>query len=111
MKSAWDPVNGSVPACTSVRYKLDCNPWFFSRYWKNPIRFPEKLLVGDDATKLYTCMLPFFPDQRSHETSPMVVDATDFPVDEMGPAPPRAASQIMISYSASPLTVEERKRS
>ena len=29
------------------------------------------------------------------------------PVEEMGPAPPKAASQIMISYSLDPVEVDE----
>jgi hypothetical protein len=36
---------------------------------------------------------------------------TGEPVEEMGPAPPRAASQIMISYSFDPVDVLEVKMS
>lgn len=37
--------------------------------------------------------------------------AMDDPVEEIGPAPPRAASQIMISYSEVPVAVLEVKAS
>ena len=105
------PVKGSVPAWTSVRYREDWRPWLCSKYAKKSIRSPEKVCVDEDATKLYTCMFPFLPDHSSHDIPPMVVDAMAFPVDEMGPAPPRAASQTMISYSALPSAVEDRNMS
>lgn len=72
---------------------------------------PEKFVVVDDATKLYTVMLPFFPEYKLHFTPAMVVVATGDPVEEIGPAPPSAASQTMISYSLSPLALELRKMS
>lgn len=39
----------------------------------------------------------------------MVGVETGEPVEEIGPAPPRAASQIMISYSFDPVAVLEVK--
>jgi len=102
------PENGSVPAWTLSRYWLVDKPWFDSRYVKKSFRLPEKLeMLAPLVTKLYTVMAPFLP-LYSFQLWPATVGvATGEPVLEIGPAPPRAASQTMISYSALPPEVEE----
>jgi hypothetical protein len=68
---------------------------------------PEKLVVSLVATKLYTVVEPFGPENSFQLTPSMVTVATAEPVLEMGPAPPSAASQIIISYSFEPVAVED----
>jgi len=68
---------------------------------------PEKLEVWLVATKLNTIVEPFFPEYSFQLTPSIVTVATAEPVLEMGPAPPNAASQIMISYSFEPVADEE----
>jgi len=72
---------------------------------------PEKLVASLVATKLNTLVLPLYPEYNLKLTLSMVTVATAEPVLEMGPAPPRAASQIIISYSLDPPAVEEVKMS
>ncbi len=50
---------------------------------------------------------PFGPLYSLKVTPAIVGVATGDPVLEIGPAPPRAASQIMISYSLAPDAVDE----
>ena len=50
-----------------------------------------------------------YPEYSLKLTLSMVTVATAEPVLEMGPAPPRAASQIMISYALDPPAVAEVK--
>jgi hypothetical protein len=51
------------------------------------------------------------PENR-FQVIPLIVGvAIAEPVDEIGPAPPRAANQIMISYSLLPVDVELVKMS
>lgn len=52
-------------------------------------------------------MEPFGPLYSFQLTLLMVTVAMAEPVLEIGPAPPRAASQIIISYSFEPVEVEE----
>lgn len=47
-------------------------------------------------------MEPFGPWYNLKLTPPIVRVATGEPVLEIGPAPPRAAGRIMISYSVEP---------
>lgn len=80
------------------------------------------------ATNEKTVIAPLGPEYRFHFTPAIVGVATTEPVEEMGlcgvkqgepfkwrsktyPAPPKAASQIMISYEAEPVAEEEVKRS
>jgi hypothetical protein len=76
------------------------------RYVKNSFRSPEKLVISLWATKEYTVVAPFGPEKRFHAWPPMVgVSIGVEPVVEMGPAPPMAASQTMISNSLAPVAV------
>lgn len=52
-------------------------------------------------------MAPFRPEYSFQLTLLMVTVATADPVLEIGPAPPIAASQIIISYSLVPVAEEE----
>lgn len=54
---------------------------------------------------------PFSPEYKLNSVPAMVVVAIAEPVEEIGPAPPMAANQIMISYSLVPPAVEAVKRS
>lgn len=78
---------------------------------KKSSRSPEKEVVVELATKLYTVISPLGPSYRLKLTPPMVVVAMAEPVEEMGPAPPSAASQTMISYSSEPEAVDDRNMS
>lgn len=109
-KNATD-VKGSVPAPTDVKYcELD-NPSLLIRYVRKVCKSPLKLVTSLAATKLKTVVSPFNPLYKLQLTLARVTVATALPVEEMGPAPPSAASQIMISYSLLPLAVEDVKRS
>lgn len=101
------PVKGSVPAPILRRYWLEGNPSLLSKYLKKSSRFPEKLVTWLDATKLYTFVEPFSPENSFQLTPSMVGVAIGEPVLEMGPAPPSAVSQIIISYSLEPLAEED----
>ena len=70
---------------------------------------PEKLVASLEATKLNTLVLPLYPEYSLKLTLSIVTVATAEPVLEIGPAPPMAASQIMISYSLDPPAVLEVK--
>jgi hypothetical protein len=73
-------------------------------------RSPLKLFWSDAATKLKTVIWLFWPCHRFHDAPARVTVAMDEPVELMGPAPPRALSQIMISYSGvSPQSVLEKR--
>jgi len=89
------------------RYWLDGKPWLLSKYLKKARRSPEKLDFSLWATKLYTVMAPFGPENRFQVTPSMVGVAMGEPVLEMGPAPPSAASQTIISYSSEPVAEED----
>ena len=52
-------------------------------------------------------MSPLGPEKSFHEMPLMVGVAIGEPVEEMGPAPPSAASHIMISNSLAPVAVLE----
>lgn len=93
------------------RYWLEEKPSLSMRYVKKSMRSPEKLLTVSEATNEYTVVSPLAPVYRLNEVSAMVVVATAEPVLEMGPAPPRAASQIIISNSLSPVDVEAVNKS
>jgi hypothetical protein len=56
-------------------------------------------------------MFPFIPSYSFQLFPASVTVAISFPVAEIGPAPPNAASQIMISYSALPVAVLDVNRS
>ena len=101
------PVNGSEPAPILKRYWLEGNPSLLSKYLKKSNRLPEKPVTGLEATKLYTFVEPFIPENSFQLTPSMVVVAIGEPVLEMGPAPPSAASQIITSYSLEPVDEED----
>jgi hypothetical protein len=78
------------------------------RYVKNSLRSPEKLVISLWATNEYTVVAPLGPEKRFHACPPIVgVSMGVEPVVEMGPAPPMAASQTMISNSFEPVAVLE----
>lgn len=54
------------------------------------------------ATKLKTVQEEFGPLKRSQVVPAISTVATGLPVLLIGPAPPRAATQIMISYAPGP---------
>jgi hypothetical protein len=56
-------------------------------------------------------MFPFIPLYNFQLFPARVTVAIGLPVLEIGPAPPSAASQIIISYSADPAAVLEVNRS
>jgi hypothetical protein len=66
------------------------------------MRSPLKSSTAEVATKLKTVVSPLGPLYKSQVVPAMVGVATVLPVEEMGPAPPMASSQIMISYSLLP---------
>lgn len=72
---------------------------------------PEKLVTSLAATKLYTVVEPLGPLYSFQLTPEIVGVEMGEPVLDIGPAPPMAASQIMISYSFEPLAEDEVKRS
>jgi hypothetical protein len=77
----------------------------------NKRRSPEKLATWLVATKLYTVIEPFGP-LNSFQLIPAIVGvAIGEPVLEIGPAPPRAASHIMISYSSDPAADDDENMS
>lgn len=90
-----------------VRYWLLGNPWSLSKYLKKFKISPEKLVASLTATKLNTRVLPLYPEYSLKLTLSIVTVATAEPVLEIGPAPPMAASQTMISYSLEPPDVED----
>jgi hypothetical protein len=100
-------VNGSVPAPILRRYWLDGKPSLLSKYLKKFSRSPEKLETWLETTKLYRVVSPFGPEYSFQPTPSMVGVAIGEPVLEMGPAPPSAVSQTMISYSSEPVAEEE----
>jgi hypothetical protein len=73
---------------------------------KKSFKSPEKAVTWDEATKLYTVVAPFGPEYSFHDTPLIVGVATGEPVEEIGPAPPRAANQTIISNSLLPVAVE-----
>ncbi|GMF14101.1 unnamed protein product [Phytophthora lilii] len=75
------------------------------------MRSPEKLLTVSVVTNEYTVVSPFTPLYRLNSVPAMVVVAIAEPVLEIGPAPPIAANQIIISNSLSPSEVELVNRS
>jgi hypothetical protein len=89
------------------RYWLEGNLKLLSKYVKNCRRLPEKLVVSLSATKEYTVVEPFGPLYSLNLTPPIVGVAAGDPVLEIGPAPPRAASQTMISYWLEPVALDE----
>ena len=103
VKTALDPENGSVPAPTDWRIWLPGRPWLLRRYTKNAFRSPLKLLIGLTATNEKTVVCPLGPLYSLNCLPATVTVAIALPVEEMGPAPPRAESQIMISYWAEPV--------
>jgi hypothetical protein len=107
VRTALDPVKGSVPAPILKRYWLEGNLKLLSKYVKNWRRLPEKFVASLSATKEYTVVEPFGPLYSLNVTPPIVGVATGDPELEMGPAPPRAASQTMISYWLEPVAVDE----
>lgn len=82
-------------------------PSFSTRYVKKSYRSPSKSATELLATKLNTCMSPLYPSYKSQVVPAIVGVATVLPVEEMGPAPPRASSQTMISYSSLPVAEDE----
>lgn len=56
-------------------------------------------------------MFPFGPFHRFQVAPASVTVAMGFPVEEMGPAPPKEPIQIMTSYSSLPVGVEDVKMS
>jgi hypothetical protein len=54
---------------------------------------------------------PFGPEYNLKEDPAMVAVAIGDPVEEIGPAPPRAANQIMISNSLVPPAVDAVNKS
>jgi hypothetical protein len=107
VNTASVPVKGSVPAPMLSRYWDSGKLWSEIRYVKKSRRSPSKLSTALVATKLKTCMFPFKPEYSDQVTPATVGVAMALPVDEMGPAPPRASSQIMTSYSSDPPAVDE----
>jgi len=59
------------------------------------------------ATKLKTVMAPLTPLYSLNTTLASVTVAMLLPVLEIGPAPPIASSQIITSYCADPVDVED----
>ena len=111
LNTAFEPVNVSVPAPMLVRYWLVGSPWLLVRYEMKFFRSPLKLDCALDATKLKTVCTPLLPLYSFQLTPPIVGVAIVLPVEEMGPAPPSALSQIMISYCEVPLAEDPVKRS
>lgn len=70
---------------------------------------PLKLACSVVATNEKTFMLPLGPFHSFQVAPSRVTVAMALPVDEMGPAPPKAPNQIMISYCSAPVGVEEVK--
>ncbi len=69
---------------------------------------PEKFVIWLVATKLKTVMEPFGPLKRLNVCPPIFGTAIGVePVVEIGPAPPRAESQIITSNWALPPAEEE----
>jgi hypothetical protein len=66
---------------------------------------PLKFVTSLCATKEKTVVSPLGPLKRFQVDPAMVGVDTGDPVDDIGPAPPRAASQIMISYSDEPVAL------
>ena len=52
-------------------------------------------------------VLPLGPEKSFQDLPPIVGVAIGEPVEEIGPAPPSAANQIIISYSLAPVAVLE----
>jgi hypothetical protein len=96
-----------VPAPILVRYWLDEKPSLLSKYSKKLSRSPEKFVASLSATKLYTVVSPFGPENNFQVMPPMLGVETGEPVLEIGPAPPSAASQTIISYSFEPPEEED----
>jgi hypothetical protein len=138
VNTALLPTNGSVPAPTLCRIWLLGNPCFPVKYLTNSIKSPLKLLIWLLATKLKTfytrrnaslaspfrcvlcvqaeereahTILPFIPSYNFQLFPARVTVAIGCPDAEMGPAPPNAASQIMISYCADPVAVLDVNKS
>lgn len=107
LKTASEPVKGSLPAPMDKRYWLSAMPSLSTRYDKKSYRSPSKSATALLATKLNTCVSPLYPSYKSQVVPAMVGVATVLPVEEMGPAPPRASSQTMISYSSLPVAEDE----
>ena len=61
------------------------------------MRSPLKFVISEDATKLKTVVLPFGPLYSLNVVPPIFGVAIGEPVEEIGPAPPSAASQTMTS--------------
>lgn len=81
------------------KYRLSSTPSLSTKNWKKGNRSPLKLLTCSGATKLNTVCAPFEP-VKTFQVDPSIVGVAMGvePELEIGPAPPSAASQIMISY-------------
>lgn len=97
-----EPENGSVPAAIPLTYCVEGMPWLWIKYSKKSKRSALKEVCSVRATKLKTVQEVFGPLKRSQVVPAISTVATGLPVLLIGPAPPRAASQIMISYAPEP---------
>lgn len=96
-----------MPAPRLNKYWFDGNPLLLCKYLTNANRSPEKLFTWLEATKLNTFIAPLFPENSFQLTPAMEGVETGDPVLEIGPAPPSAVSQIIISYSVDPVELED----
>lgn len=113
------PLVGSVPAPVLIKYWLLDKPWLLVKYEMKTFKSPLKLeivlpLAGKNEYTSLTPLLPLYNFQL-YPANVTVATGVGFPeasyVAEIGPAPPYAASQTMISFSLEPVAEEEVKRS